>query len=225
MQRFSIPFRRSIRSILCSALVVSLALPGFGGVPAQKHKKKTLKKTSSSKQAANGPVVPVGTQMKIRLEDTIDSNRSREGDRFTATILTPNRFADGKLEGHLAQIKESGKFEGRTAIDLVFDRITFREGGSRRIGGQVVRIYGESSVKEVDEEGSIKGGKRSSSTVKRTAGGAAAGAIIGAIAGGGKGAAIGAGIGAGVGAGSQVIRGSDKVRLESGTEMLIRTTR
>ena len=224
MRRVSIAFRRSIRSILCTALVLSLAVPGFSAFPAPTQKK-SLKKTSSSRNAGSGPVVPVGTQMKIRLEDTIDSNKSREGDRFTATILTPNRFADGKLEGHLAQIKESGRFKGRTAIDLVFDRINFRGGGSRRIGGQVVRIYGENSVKEVDEEGSIKGGKRSSSTVKRTAGGAAAGAIIGAIAGGGKGAAIGAGIGAGVGAGSQVIRGSDKVRLESGTELLIRTTR
>ena len=55
--------------------------------------------------------------------------------------------------------------------------------------------------------------------------GGAAGAIIGGVAGGGKGAAIGAGIGAGAGAGSNVIRGSNQIKLESGTEMLIRTTR
>ena len=51
------------------------------------------------------------------------------------------------------------------------------------------------------------------------------GALIGGIAGGGKGAAIGAAVGAGAGAASTAIQGSNKVKLESGTEILIRTTR
>jgi len=73
---------------------------------------------------------------------------------------------------------------------------------------QVVRIYGENSVKEVDEEGSIKGGKRSSSDSQANCRWRSRGRDHWRIA-VGKGAAIGAGIGAGV-VRSQVIRGSDK---------------
>lgn len=169
--------------------------------------------------------IPRGTQMRIRLENTIDSKESRNGDRFTATVLTPNRYADATIEGHVAHIKQSGKFKGQTAISLVFDRIRFRNGGSAPLSAQVVKVYGEDSVKEVDEEGEVKGGSRGKTTATRTAGGAALGAVIGGIAGGGKGAAIGAAVGAGVGAGSVFIQGSNRVKLEAGTEVLIRTTR
>jgi hypothetical protein len=162
--------------------------------------------------------------MKIRLETTIDSNQARTGDRFKATVLSPKRYADSTLEGHISRVKQSGKFKGKTAVVLVFDRILFDEGGSAALHADVSRIYGESSAK-VDDEGTIKSGSRGESTTKRTAGGAVAGAIIGGIAGGGKGAAIGATIGAGVGAGSNYIRGSSKVKIEEGTEMLIRVSR
>jgi hypothetical protein len=165
-----------------------------------------------------------GTQMKIRLDTTINSNEARSGDRFKATVLTPKRYADSTLEGHVTRVKQSGKFKGKTVVTLVFDRIRFDEGGSDVLAAQVVRIYGNDSAK-VGDEGEIKSGSRGDSTTKRTAGGAVAGAIIGGIAGGGKGAAIGAAIGGGVGAGSNYIRGTSKVELEEGTEILIRVSR
>ena len=93
------------------------------------------------------------------------------------------------------------------------------------MAAQVVKVYGEDSVKEVDEEGNIKSGSKGKTTAVRTGGGAALGAIVGGIAGGGKGAAIGAAVGAAAGAGSTAIQGSNKVKLESGTEILIRATR
>jgi hypothetical protein len=167
--------------------------------------------------------IPRGTQMKIRLEDSIDSREARNGDRFKATVLSPNRYDGSTVEGHVARLKQSGKIKGQTSLSLVFDRIRFPNGQTQAMRGEVVRVYGEKSVKEVDEEGKIKGSSRGASTAKRTAGGAAAGAILGGIIGGGKGAAIGAGIGAGAGAGSNAIRGSNQVKLESGTEILIRT--
>ncbi len=167
--------------------------------------------------------VPRGTQMKIRLDSTIDSKKAKEGDRFQATALTPNRYADASITGHINRVKQSGKLKGQTALVLVFDSIRLTNSESYPLRGDVTKVYGEKSVKEVDEEGNIKGGSRGSSTTKRTVGGAAAGAILGGIIGGGKGAAIGAGIGAAGGAGSNVIRGSDKIKLEEGTEMLIRT--
>ncbi len=168
--------------------------------------------------------VPVGTQMKIRLEDTVDTKEARSGDRFKATVLTPARYDDSVIEGHLASVKQSGKFKGRTSIVFVFDRIRYREGGTALLRAQVVRVYGEDDAK-VDEEGRVESGKQGSKTTKRTVGGAVVGAVIGGVVGGGKGAAIGAAVGAGAGAGSVYIQGSKRVKLESGTEMLIRVTR
>lgn len=169
--------------------------------------------------------VPVGTELKIRLENEIDTKESNDGDKFTATVLTPSRYADATIEGHIAKIDKSGKLKGKTELSLSFDRIRLSNGGSQLFGAQVVRVYGEDSVKEVDEEGNVKSGSKGKTTAVRTGGGAAVGAIIGAIAGGGKGAAIGAAVGAGVGAGSTYIQGSNKVKLDSGTEILIRSTR
>lgn len=189
----------------------------FGAVESFAQKRR-------SPAVARKPGVPRGTQMKVRLETTINSNEARSGDRFKATVLSPKRYADSTLEGHITRVKQSGKFKGKTVISLVFDRILFDEGGSDLLGAEVVRIYGNDSAK-VGDEGEIKSGSRGDSTTKRTAGGAVAGAIIGGIAGGGKGAAIGAVIGGGVGAGSNYIRGTSKVTIEEGTEMLIRVNR
>jgi hypothetical protein len=70
----------------------------------------------------------------------------------------------------------------------------------------------------------VVGARRADGRAVRAGGGGALGAIIGGIAGGGKGAAIGAAIGAGAGVASTAIQGSSKVKLERGTEVLIRTT-
>jgi hypothetical protein len=169
--------------------------------------------------------VPIGTQMKIRLNDTVDSKHSENGDRFTATVLTPRRYEESTIDGHLASVKQSGKFKGRTSLVFSFDRIHYRSGGSATMRGQVVRVYGEDSVSKVDEEGRVESGKRGTQTAKRTGIGAAAGAVIGGIAGGGKGAAIGAAVGGGAGAGSVMIQGSKRLKLEPGTELLIKVTR
>src|SRR5262245_24722216 len=145
--------------------------------------------------------IPRDTELKIRLEDKIDSKESKDGDTFTATVLTPSRFADATIEGHVSRVEQSGKVKGSTQISLSFDRIRLRNGNSGQMAAQVVKVYGEDSVKEVDEEGNVKSGSKGKTTAVRTGGGAALGAIVGGIAGGGKGAAIGAAIGAAAGAG------------------------
>jgi hypothetical protein len=214
MQKFSGFIARLIVSVFCLALLIPAA-------QSQTRKTSTAKKST----ARSSVTIPRGTEIKIRLDNEIDSKESRDGDRFTATVLSPIRYADATIEGRIAKINESGKLTGKTELALSFDRIRLRNGRSGRMAAQVVKVYGEDSVKEVDEEGNVKSGGRGKTTAVRTGGGAALGAIIGGIAGGGKGAAIGAAVGAGAGAASTAIQGSSKVKLESGTEILIRTTR
>jgi hypothetical protein len=90
--------------------------------------------------------------------------------------------------------------------------------------GYVTRVYGSDSG-SADNEGGIESGSRTKQTVKRGAIGAGAGAVLGAIVGGGKGAAIGLILGGAGGAGSLAVQGSKELKLESGTELLVRVTR
>jgi outer membrane lipoprotein SlyB len=169
------------------------------------------------------PLVPDGTEMKIRLSTEISTKTNREGDKFTAVVLDPSDFADAVIEGHIAALKKSGKATGKTEMSLAFDTIRMRDGRGSRFAGQVEKVYQSETVKTVDEEGNVESSSRTKDTAVRGIGGGALGAIIGGIAGGGKGAAIGAIIGAGVGAGSVFVQGGKELVLEPGTEILIRT--
>ncbi|HZS05679.1 MAG TPA: YMGG-like glycine zipper-containing protein [Blastocatellia bacterium] len=214
-----------LTSLFVTAGLLLMVFSLAGSAQAQTRKRTTRKAVRKSTAAPSAFSVPRGTTMKVRLESAINTKESRDGDRFTAVVETPSKYDEATIEGHIAALRKSGKFKGQTALSLAFDRITLKDGRSAAMAAEVVKVYGEKSAREVDEEGNIKGGKQSSTTVKRSAGGAAAGAVIGAIAGGGKGAAIGAIVGGAAGAGSVYITGTNKVTLDRGTEILIRTTR
>jgi len=175
------------------------------------------------RRAAVTRLVPVGTNLRIRLEDTLSSKDSRVGDRFTATVVDPARFDEATVTGHISSIKKSGKIKGRTSMNLAFDSIRLSQGRSGTLHGYVTRVYGDDSGR-ADDEGGVESGSRTNQTLKRSGIGAAGGAIIGAIAGGGKGAAIGLILGGAGGAGSLAVQGSKELKLESGTEMLVRVT-
>ena len=176
------------------------------------------------RRAVAAPLVPIGTNLKIRLEDTLSSKDSRVGDRFTATVLDPVRFNEGTVTGHISSIQKSGKVKGRTSMNLAFDSVRLRDGRSGTLHGYVTRVYGSGSG-SADSEGGVESGSRTKQTVKRAGIGAAGGAILGAIVGGGKGAAIGLILGGAGGAGSLAVQGSKELKLESGTELLVRVTR
>ena len=169
-------------------------------------------------------IVPSGTNLRVRLNNDLSSKDSRVGDRFTTTVINPSRYENATLTGHIRSIKKSGTVKGRTTMTLAFDSIEMPEGRRATLRGQVVRIYDSGSGK-VDEEGRVESGSRGKQAIKRGGIGAAAGAIIGGIAGGGKGAAIGLILGGAGGAGSLAVQGSKELKIESGTEMLVRVTR
>jgi len=153
-------------------------------------------------------IVPAGTRISVRMIDGVDSTKNHPGDRFQASLQEP-LTADGNIVvpkgtdvyGRLAESKESGKFAGRSQLQLELTGIV--------VNGQTVPV--------VTGEYELTGKSRGASTAKRTVGGAAVGSLIGAIAGGGKGAAIGAGVGGAAGAGSEIITKGDQVKVPSET--------
>ena len=110
-------------------------------------------------------------------------------------------------------------------MSLAFDSIRLRDGRTGTLRAEVLRVYDSDSAKNVDEEGRVQSGSRGKQTLKRSGIGAVAGAVIGGIAGGGKGAAIGTIVGGAAGAGSIAVEGSKELKIERGTEMLIRVNR
>ena len=218
--------KNSSKSIVALVISLMVVLSGaFAGSSAQTTAKKSTAASQSVTSGQKAADVPVGTEMKIRLENEIDTKKNKAGDTFTAIVLSPDEYMDATVEGHIAQINESGKIKGQTQLALAFDRVKLTNGQTIPIAAQVVQIYNSKSGKQVDEEGNVKSGSQGKSTAVRTGGGAAVGAIIGGIAGGGKGAAIGTIVGGGAGAGSKVITGPQQVKLPAGTEVLIKTTK
>ena len=127
--------------------------------------------------------------------------------------------------GHIAQIELSGKIEGHTTMMLKFDRLVMPDGRRAPIRAEIIELYHAPSGEKVDVEGAIESGGRGRKTVEHTAIGAGTGALLGGIFGGGKGAGIGSAIGGVGGLGTTAFTGPQKITLNSGLEMLIRTTR
>jgi|SRR5579871_6136645 len=155
--------------------------------------------------------LPVGTEIAVRTEETIDSAKAAESQTYAAEVARDVVDEAGDLVipgGSNAQIviksaAKGGRFRGTS--DLVLDLQSVSVEGQKY---QLSTVDLETRGKE-----GVGGNRR---TAEYTGGGAAVGAIIGAIAGGGRGAAIGAGSGAGAGALTQVLtKGSIRVPAET----------
>ena len=212
---------RKQKPLLIPLITIIALLSSAVWVGAQ-TKPTAKKRTTTTRRAA--PLIPVGTDLKVRINDTLSSKDSRVGDRFTATVIDPSRFDEARVYGHVSSIQKSGKIKGRTSMNLAFDSVELRDGRKGVMHGYVTRVYGDDAGK-ADNEGGVESGSRTKQTVKRAGIGATVGAIVGGIAGGGKGAAIGLIIGGAGGAGSLAVKGSKELKIESGTEMLVHVTR
>ena len=210
--------RKLINTTVMTVAIVLL----FGVLPGSISDAQTSR---TRRRPAIPSIMPAGTQLRVRLNDTLSSKEARAGDRFTATVVNPSRYEEATVSGHIRSISKSGRVKGRTTMSLSFDSVRLRDGHTGPLRAEVLRVYNSDSAENVDSEGRVQSGGRGKQTLKRSGIGAAAGAVIGAIAGGGKGAAIGLIVGGAAGAGSIAVNGSKELKLESGTEMLIRTNR
>ena len=157
-------------------------------------------------------VLPAGTKVSVRTEDTIDSAKAAEGQSYAAEVADDVLDANGDVaipHASNAQIVIRSASKGgriRGASDLVLDL------QSISVEGQEYLV----STTDLQQKGrsGVGANKR---TAEMTGGGAALGAIIGAIAGGGKGAAIGAGAGAGGGALTQILTKGGAIKVPAET--------
>jgi hypothetical protein len=173
----------------------------------------------------SGPFnVPQWTSLRIRMDDTLTSQYSMEGDPFSATVMDAGEYQGARVYGTIQTIDNSGRFRGHTTMILVFNRLVMPDGERAPISAEIVRLYHAPSGEFVDVEGAIESGGRDKNTFIHTGIGVGAGALLGGIFGGGRGAGIGSIVGGVAGLGTTGFSGPQVVKLDRGLEMLIRVT-
>jgi hypothetical protein len=161
--------------------------------------------------------------MTARLNQSLGTSASKEGDQFTATVTNAVVAQNGAtavpsgamLYGHVTGLHSATLPTDQALIRLAFDSISFN--------GRAFPFDASISNVAVKNE---SGNPSTSTTVRDAAAGAAAGAVLGAIISGGDlskmitagllGAAAGTAISLGTGTGQAVI--------PSGTTMTVRST-
>jgi len=157
-----------------------------------------------------------GTEIAVRLEETLSSRTAEVGDRFTATAAAPVLDDDvvaieaGSLfSGRVELVDQASGRTDRTAKLLLAVNEVEREGRTHSITATVVR------ASERLETGV-------GSEAKKIGIGAGLGTVLGAVLGGKKGAAIGAAVGGG---GSILATEGNEVELPRGTILYLRVDR
>jgi hypothetical protein len=148
--------------------------------------------------------IPAGTQLTVRLDNPLDSERNQVGDTFHGSLSNPI-VLDGEtvipsgaeIVGRVADVKSAGRFAGNSVLTLELTSLSAH--------GRTYNIQTNQWTRAGNGEGK--------NTATKVGVGTAAGAILGGIFGGGKGAAIGAATGAGAGTGVAASKKGQQIQL------------
>jgi hypothetical protein len=170
-------------------------------------------------------VMPAGTVLKVRLDDTIGSERSRKGERFTATVVEEEsgyNLPDGtRVTGVVREVKRASK-DSPGMVDVDFRTLRLPDGQQYRITGAATSLD-EKNVRRTDD-GRLVARSNSKNRTKFIAYGAGAGFLISTLTGGGslKGALLGALGGLVYGEATKSKSNNREVVLKPGTEFGVR---
>ena len=164
-------------------------------------------------------LLPVGTEVAVRTDDTIDSGKAVPDQTYAAEVYRDVLYQNGAVvipHGSNAQIvirsASGGRVTGTSGLVLDLQSVS--------VDGRLYQL----STTDLAQAGRAGLGKNKR-TGEFAGGGAIVGAVIGAIAGGGKGAAIGAGAGAAAGAGAQVATKGGSIRVPAETILTFKLDR
>jgi len=171
--------------------------------------------------------LPAGTQLVVRLTNTLSTKGSEEGDPWAGKVEEPI-FSGGEevvpanstVRGRVTFLKPAGRATGRGEMRLVAETVSTPEHGTFTIVAQLKDADDNKGSKVKDAEGTIEGPGKSDKSVAKEAGiGAAIGAGGGLMVDGGKGALYGMAIGAMAGVIHSVAKKHQGVLLPPGTEL------
>ncbi len=171
-------------------------------------------------------IIPRDTELILELQEALDTNSSKEGDKFTAKVVAPHEIVGAVIEGRIDKIQKPGRIKKRSAMLLSFDKIIIsdtRWSNFDAIMTEVLPAKGD-NVKRVDGEGTAVGKSTYKPDAIKVGAATGTGAGIGAIAGGPVGAAVGAGVGAAFGVGAVIIERGKHINLRTSQQLRIKTS-
>lgn len=169
--------------------------------------------------SGTGKVIPIGTEVNIRTDETVDSKTTTTGQLYSATVGADVTDASGNVAlpwGSTAKLVVRDITTGGAvhSPELVLDLF------SVTVNGQEYRVV-SSDVDISNKKGVGANGR----TAEFGGGGAALGALLGGIFGGGKGAGIGAAAGAGGGVLTQIFTRGKEVKVPAESLLTFRLDR
>lgn len=218
---------------MAAALVAALLMqPAFlAAQQSQSSTQSTQTQSTTATQTAQtqtastvAGAVPNGTRFLVRLEDSLETKKHKQGKKFEVKTMEPLLTVDGtvippgaEIKGHLSRVERAADV-GRARLWLSFDEIKLKK-GKLPIVAMVAGVPGEHGVRAESKEGEIEARtSKGQGELRAAAMGAAIGAAAGAVAKGGKGSAVGAAIGAA--AAFLVATGmGQELKLEKGTKL------
>ena len=168
-----------------------------------------------------GRSMPIGTTLHARLDDSLGTDRSKVGDRFTATVTTAVTADNGEtvvpagatVHGTITGLDNSDRAGDNAYIRLDFERLSF--------GGRDYAFDADVVATDLQTQGDSR-----NETIKKAGIGAAAGAVLGAVLGDAdlKNIVLGAAIGAAAGTVISLGSGDVEAVLPAGSELTLRST-
>jgi hypothetical protein len=162
----------------------------------------------------------------VELQQDLTTEQSREGDKFTAKIVSPSEIAGASIEGRVSKVLKPGRIKRRSEMLLSFDRIILTDNRWSNFSGiliEVLAVKGD-NVSRIDNEGTAIGRSSIKQDAVKVGGATGAGLVVGAVVGGPVGAAVGAGMGAAFGVGAVVVERGKQIRLNRNQQLRIKTS-
>jgi hypothetical protein len=183
--------------------------------------------TSAAMAAHSGrraAALPADTVLKVKLDNTVGSDRSHRGDRFTATVDDPALPRGARVEGVVLDVRKASKnHSGQIGLD--FRTLTLPGGRRVAMAGSPASLDA-SQVKRAGDGRLVAKSHSSKNTGKYVAYGAAGGLLIGSMMGKNVvGALVGAGAGYLLGQKKDKQAANREVVLKRGTELGVRLDR
>ncbi len=169
-------------------------------------------------------IIPRDTELIIELQEELGTEANRDGDRFTAKIISPIEIAGATIEGRIDRIQKPGRIKRRSQLELSFDRIVLTQDRWSNFGAiltEVVAVKGD-NVRSVDDEGTAIGQSSLKGDSVKIGASTGAGLGIGALTGGPVGAAVGAGVGAAFGVGAVFVERGKHIQLNRNQQLKIK---
>jgi hypothetical protein len=180
--------------------------------------------------AQTNMALPAGTSIKVKLENTLSSFSSKEGDPFSGRI-TEAVVLDGKtvlpigatVQGRVTKVNEPRRIAGKPTIGIFPETVVLPTGERYTLNATLVDTNLRNGT-DVNTEGQFKGDGVDGRNLTEIGMGTGGGMLIGGLAGGGKGLLIGGAVGATLTVAHWLGKKRSAV-LPSGTELMMELSR